>query len=512
MAAYIYVRVSTREQALDGLSLAAQVRECLAFCQREGITLHPFATNCDSPGVFADPGVSAWKCRLLERPGFSALWDCLQPGDEVIFYAFNRAFRSTVDFLKTWEIFREKQISPIFVANSIDMTTASGKMWATVLAAFSEFQSAINSERVREAQAIKKAIRDGNEVPHTAGASAARRSTEKKAQKSSGKESVSPELLGSWMWRDAQAARDNRPKPNRIFGYVRVSTTSQDLLAQVNQVQSNLDYFASQGYAPAGIHQDFGVSAFKNDFRDREAGGIIWDQLQPGDAIVACKLDRICRSAVDVAFTLRHFEKSGVRLIIPRQVDTWTEAGRNFAHLLGTLGEMESATIRHHTMLALKLRYQTKGPWQDGRHPRWVERYESEGIVQWRVRIEVIQDILQMRELSEQGLSNREISDVMQLQHEAKWNLPIHIPVIGFKSRFQVEQKLRMKQQWAELNVFRDYCDHYGIKSKMPVERFYGITDGDRLCEIWGLVYAAKRLSLSRWIKEHEEWISSKVG
>lgn len=517
MTAFIYIRVSTREQALDGISLASQTRECLAYCAREGIELHPSATNCDSPGVFCDPGVSAWKCKLLERPGFLALWSNLQPGDEVVFFSMSRAFRSTADFLRCYELFKEKDIHPIFVSENVDTSSASGKLWATVLAAFAEFQSSITSERVREAQAIARARKEGREYAPDAKLSSGAerrkeaREREKKRQeelRAQGvkTEGLSPELQGEWMLKEQTKilSADKLP-PGRVFGYVRVSSHQQDLLAQLEAVKANVAHFAANGFTDGGVFVDEGVSAFRNDFRNREAGSKIWDQMRPGDMIVATRLDRICRSAVDIAFTLRELEKTGVRLLIPRQVDTRGQSGRMMAHMLGIIGEMESATIRHNTMTALKLHWLEKGPWTNRNQlPRWVEQYQEGDRLLWRVKFDEILEIVRAVELHNAGLTVREVSDIIQREHEAAHGIPFHVPRLGFVSRHQVETRYRRRNDWEGLKVFREYCDKHGIKSKDPIKRYFDAFDST---ELYTVVYSAANRLLGRWLRSHDEWI-----
>ena len=88
----------------------------------------------------------------MQRPGFQKLWNHAQPGDKIVFLSFDRAFRSTRDFLNSWDVFQSRQVTPVFVRNDIRMDTAAGQLWARTIASFAEYQSAIISERVREAK------------------------------------------------------------------------------------------------------------------------------------------------------------------------------------------------------------------------------------------------------------------------------------------------------------------------------------------------------------------------
>jgi DNA invertase Pin-like site-specific DNA recombinase len=119
---------------------------------------------------------------------------------------------------------------------------------------------------------------------------------------------------------------------NATLGYARVSTTGQDLDAQLAAL------------AAAGVDTD-------RIFTDRLSGSAktgrpglaaMLDYARAGDTVVACAIDRLGRSAAEVT---RAIAKLGERRILVRAlregVDTATPPGRAVAAILAALAELE---------------------------------------------------------------------------------------------------------------------------------------------------------------------------
>ena len=500
MTTFIYIRVSTREQSDNGLSLPAQVRECRRYCELRDIPLHPSATNVGDPGVFADPGVSAWKCPLLQRPGFKELWNHIQPGDQIVFSAFDRAFRSVQDFLKTWEILKAKQVVPIFVRDGIQMDTANNQLWAVVVAAFAEFQSQLISERVKEANAVRKLRQQGAGESSTATrAPHVRPRIESPEQSIQRTISADESILQISQAKEQE--REARKSAGRVFGYARVSTLDQDVTLQHTRLERTIQQLVEErGYTSAGIFTDDGVSAFKIPFRDRPGGSEIWRQLQPGDAVVVTRLDRMFRSAVDIANTLKYFESREI-VLCGGGLDTGSFLGRSQANMLGVMGELESRVTSHRTKLAMRMLQRKIGPWVSGKYPRWVNTTVTRGHTHIHVNRRMVQDIMEMVTLYDAGWTAAEISDHMQAQHEKEFNLPVKVPRSGIQTRHMMEQRLRVKKQWQELAQFKSYCDFHGIKHHEMIDRHYSMLDA----EVYEFLRTATRGSLKYWLKNHGE-------
>jgi putative DNA-invertase from lambdoid prophage Rac len=95
---------------------------------------------------FFDPGVSAFKKQLIAREEGRRMHMMLRPGDHVVFCRLDRAFRNTRDFLDTYAIWQRMNVRIHFLDLGIDLDTATGKLFATILAAMAEWDSARKSE------------------------------------------------------------------------------------------------------------------------------------------------------------------------------------------------------------------------------------------------------------------------------------------------------------------------------------------------------------------------------
>lgn len=137
-----YVRVSTEEQAREGISIEAQEERIRALATAKGWNL----TN-----LIKDPGFSG---KNLNRPGAKALLDiCLRAGtDVVIVYKVDRITRKQKDL---WylleEVFEVNRVGFVSVTEAFDTTTAAGKAFLGMLGTFAQLERDLVSERTREA-------------------------------------------------------------------------------------------------------------------------------------------------------------------------------------------------------------------------------------------------------------------------------------------------------------------------------------------------------------------------
>ncbi|HEV2339629.1 MAG TPA: recombinase family protein [Patescibacteria group bacterium] len=85
---YIYIRVSTEEQAKEGFSIDNQKRACVDYAKMHGYEIKR---------IFSDDGKSA---RTTDRPAFQEMFTLLKkdPVDALIFYKLDRLFRNVGDF------------------------------------------------------------------------------------------------------------------------------------------------------------------------------------------------------------------------------------------------------------------------------------------------------------------------------------------------------------------------------------------------------------------------------
>ncbi len=77
----------------------------------------------------------------LDRPAFSEMRANLQTGDEVIFYDVSRIGRNTIEVLEfVNDMVAKGVVVRVHTLGGIDLTSATGKMTLTVLAAVAEMQ------------------------------------------------------------------------------------------------------------------------------------------------------------------------------------------------------------------------------------------------------------------------------------------------------------------------------------------------------------------------------------
>jgi len=150
MATYIYVRVSTVEQA-EGSSLEEQLRRCRAVAMYHGTKV---------TREYQDPGVSG-TIPLEERKNGSKLNAKLEKGDTVIVAKLDRMFRTASDALKTADDFKKRGVDLILADIGMDPVThnGTGKLFFSILASVAEFERERIAERLNEGREAKKQIK-----------------------------------------------------------------------------------------------------------------------------------------------------------------------------------------------------------------------------------------------------------------------------------------------------------------------------------------------------------------
>jgi site-specific DNA recombinase len=133
----LYCRVSTDEQAREGISLEEQQERLKAYCRAMGWDHEVI--------VFVDDGYSA---KSIERPRLTKLIDSVQKGTitKVMVTKLDRMSRRLLDLLKLIDLFQDHGVSFISISESFDTNTPSGRLTLQVLGAVAEFER----ERIRE--------------------------------------------------------------------------------------------------------------------------------------------------------------------------------------------------------------------------------------------------------------------------------------------------------------------------------------------------------------------------
>lgn len=142
-----YVRVSTAGQAADGVSLDAQRARIAAAAAAAGLELI---------AVHADEGLSGK--RADNRPGLVAALDAARRQRAVlIVYSLSRLSRSVRDTLSIVESLDKAGAGFVSLTESLDTTSAAGRMMVTMLAGFAAFERELAVERTTAALHHKRA-------------------------------------------------------------------------------------------------------------------------------------------------------------------------------------------------------------------------------------------------------------------------------------------------------------------------------------------------------------------
>jgi|DEB19_MinimDraft_2_1074335.scaffolds.fasta_scaffold04956_4 site-specific DNA recombinase len=141
-----YVRVSTEQQANEGVSLEAQKAKIEHWCK---------ANDYELVNVYVDAGISGKS--MDKRPGLLDALKSLKKGMALVSYSLSRLARSTKHLIEISEMVAKKHGDMVSLTEKIDTTTAAGKMMFQMLAVLSEFERNLTAERTSTALQHKKA-------------------------------------------------------------------------------------------------------------------------------------------------------------------------------------------------------------------------------------------------------------------------------------------------------------------------------------------------------------------
>jgi len=136
-----YVRVSTHEQATEGLSVEVQRRQIEAWAALKGLRV---------TRTFVERGVSGARA-LNERPAGAELLAQLQPYDTIICAKLDRMFRSAANALSILEQFKKLKCSLHLIDLGGDVCgDGIAKLFFTIVAAFAEAERDRTRERIKD--------------------------------------------------------------------------------------------------------------------------------------------------------------------------------------------------------------------------------------------------------------------------------------------------------------------------------------------------------------------------
>jgi DNA invertase Pin-like site-specific DNA recombinase len=147
-----YLRVSTEEQANEGVSLAVQEERIRAYCVGAGLVL---------VHLVREEGVSGTKA-LTDRPAGSQLQALLAPhcARHVVALKLDRLFRDAADALNQTRKWDHAGVALHLIdmgGQALSTASAMGRMMMTMMAAFAELERNLIAERTTTALRHKKA-------------------------------------------------------------------------------------------------------------------------------------------------------------------------------------------------------------------------------------------------------------------------------------------------------------------------------------------------------------------
>ncbi|PEW95888.1 hypothetical protein CN446_15040 [Bacillus cereus] len=138
MRCAIYRRVSTDEQVEKGYSL-----------ENQKIRLESFATSqgWEVVGDYVDDGYSG---KDTNRPAFKKMFKDVEKFDVILVYKLDRFTRSVKDLNEMLETIREHDIAFKSATESIDTTTATGRMILNMMGSTAQWERETISERIKD--------------------------------------------------------------------------------------------------------------------------------------------------------------------------------------------------------------------------------------------------------------------------------------------------------------------------------------------------------------------------
>lgn len=141
-----YVRVSTSEQTLKGISLANQEAKIRAYAELNDMELAE---------IVSDPGKSG---KNLNRPGIQRVLDMVKDKkvEAIVCYKMDRISRKVIDNLALLEIFEKKGIGFHSITEKLDTSSAMGRFFINMTASLNQMERDLISERTKSALQLKK--------------------------------------------------------------------------------------------------------------------------------------------------------------------------------------------------------------------------------------------------------------------------------------------------------------------------------------------------------------------
>ncbi len=144
MKVFLYLRVSSEEQAKHGYSLDAQEEALRTFCEKNNHVIL---------GVYRDEGISGRK-PYTKRPAMIQLLTDLPivKPDIILFTKLDRWFRNIKEYYKVQDILDKNKVDWKAINEEYDTSTASGRLYVNIKLSIAQDEADRTSERIKDVQ------------------------------------------------------------------------------------------------------------------------------------------------------------------------------------------------------------------------------------------------------------------------------------------------------------------------------------------------------------------------
>ena len=136
----LYIRVSTDEQAIKGLSLEAQQEDLMQHVKEQGWTV---------AGIYVDAAKTARK-RIYKRVEFLRMLEDVKEGkiDRILCTRLDRWFRNVGDYYKVMEILEKNHCDWSCTQEQYDTSTAGGRLYINMKLSIAQNEADQTGERI----------------------------------------------------------------------------------------------------------------------------------------------------------------------------------------------------------------------------------------------------------------------------------------------------------------------------------------------------------------------------
>ena len=144
--AVIYVRVSTDDQASNGISIENQIQKCSTYCELNDLKIIKIINDAGKSG------------KNLIRPGIENILEYCKNGmiNSVVVYKLDRLSRKTKDMLDLIDTFKVSNVELHSLNEKLYTSTPQGQFFLTMISVLSQLERDQIAECTRDALQYKK--------------------------------------------------------------------------------------------------------------------------------------------------------------------------------------------------------------------------------------------------------------------------------------------------------------------------------------------------------------------